>query len=62
MKYTVTIIFGKEQVSKIFNSENLTNEELKLNKKVYSFDTLIEKEAFIKGIEESIGWSECYVC
>lgn len=62
MKYTVTIIFGKEQVSKIFNIENLSNEELKLNKKVYSFDTLIEKEAFIKGIEESIGWSECYVC
>jgi hypothetical protein len=62
MKYTVTIIFGKEQVSKIFNSENLTNEELKLHKKVYSFDTFIEKEAFIKGIEESIGWSECYVC
>ncbi|MCC7534463.1 MAG: hypothetical protein IT246_11020 [Bacteroidia bacterium] len=58
MKYTVKIVFGKEQVNKIFNNEKLNNEELKLNTKEFSFETYIEKIAFCKGIEEAIGWTE----
>ncbi len=58
MKYTVKIVFGKEQVNKIFNNEKLNNEELKINTKEFSFETDIEKIAFCKGIEEAIGWTE----
>lgn len=61
MKYTATIIFGKEQVDKINNNQPLIKEELDLNVKEYSFNTEIEKVAFCKGISESVGWIECYI-
>ena len=61
MKYTLKIVFGKEQVSKIYNNEPLTDDELKHNIKEYSFDSEAEKIAFIKGINEAIGWTECCI-
>lgn len=33
MKHTVTVVFGKEQVIKINNGEELTSDELRLNVK-----------------------------
>lgn len=62
MKHTIKIIFGKEQVNKIHNSKPLTKEELNLNVKGYSFNSEIERIAFCKGIEEAVGWTECYIC
>lgn len=58
MKHTVTVIFGKEQVIKINNGEELTSDELRLNVKEYSFDTENEKRAFIRGVDETAGWIE----
>jgi len=58
MRNTVKIVFGKEQVNKIFNNEKLKNEELEINTKEFSFETEAEKIAFCKGIEAAIGWSE----
>lgn len=57
----VTVIFGTEQVNKIHNGFLLTNEEKKLFQKEYNFNSVDEELAFIKGIEEAVGWNECYV-
>jgi len=62
MKYTVKIIFGKEQVNKIHSIQPLTNEESELNVKEYNFETEIELVAFCKGVEEAVGWTDCYLC
>lgn len=61
MKHTVKIIFGKEQVNKFHNNENFTEEELNLNVKEFCFETEVEKLAFCKGVEVSVGWTECYI-
>lgn len=61
MKHRVKIIFGKEQVNKYLTGESLSAEDMTLNVKTYEFDTVEEKNAFIKGIEESIGWAECHI-
>lgn len=58
MKHTVKVIFGKEQVIKAYYGEPLTEEELQQNVKQYEFDTLEEKLAFIKGLNEAVGWVE----
>ncbi len=59
--HRVKIIFGKEQVNKYLTGDNLSAEDLTLNVKNYEFDTAEEKNAFIKGIRASVGWSECHI-
>jgi hypothetical protein len=56
MKHPVKVVFGKEQVIKVYNDESLTEEEQSLFVKEYDFDTLQEKLAFIKGLNEAHGW------
>ena len=61
MNYKIRIIFGKEQVIKAYNNLPLSAEELDKTVKEYTFNTLEEKEAFIKGINEAIGWTDCCI-
>jgi hypothetical protein len=56
MKHTLKVIFGKEQVVKIYNNTPLSDEEIKMNVKEYQFNSAEEKQAFIKGLNEAIGW------
>ena len=56
MKHSLKVIFGKEQVAKIYNNTPLSDEEIKLNVKEYQFNSSEEKQAFIKGLNEAIGW------
>lgn len=56
MKHTLEVIFGKEQVLKIFNNKPLSGEEIKLYVREYEFNSEEEKQAFIKGLNEAIGW------
>ncbi|MEZ7914714.1 hypothetical protein [Macellibacteroides fermentans] len=56
MKHSLKVIFGKEQVVKIYNNTPLSDEEIKLNVKEYQFNSSEEKQAFIKGLNEAIGW------
>lgn len=56
MKQTLRVVFGKEQIVKIYNNEILTDEEIKLNVKKYQFNSEEEKQAFIRGLNEAIGW------
>lgn len=58
MKHTVKVVFGKEQVKKLYEGETLTDDEFYNNVKEYEFDTLAEKSAFIKGLFESLGWED----
>ena len=58
---TVKIVFGKEQVLKVHNGEALNEEELKLNVKEFSFNSEEEKIAFVNGVNEAIGWTECCI-
>jgi hypothetical protein len=60
MKHTIKIIFGKEQVDKFIANIPLTKDEKEINLKEYSFDSEAEMLAFKKGVNEAIGWVECY--
>jgi hypothetical protein len=60
MKHTIKIVFGKEQVDKFIANIPLTKDEKEINLKEYSFDSEVEMLAFKKGINEAIGWLECY--
>ncbi len=51
------VIYGKEQVQKIFTNQRLTKRELKENEKEYTFQSQKEKRAFIKGLEAALGWT-----
>lgn len=56
MRHTLKVIFGKEQVVKIYNNIPFTTEEPGQNVKEYAFNSIEEKSAFIKGLNEAIGW------
>lgn len=58
MKQSVKIIFGKEQVNKYYNEEPFTADEKQINVKEFYFRTEAEKNAFCKGVSESVGWTE----
>ncbi|MDI1306255.1 MAG: hypothetical protein PSX42_15615 [bacterium] len=61
MKYSVKVIFGKEQVNKFYNNDLFSKEEIQTYVKEFDFNTEAEKAAFCKGIEEAVGWMECYI-
>ncbi|OYQ45365.1 hypothetical protein [Flavobacterium aurantiibacter] len=61
MKYNLEVIFGKEQVLKFSNNEPFTKEETELNVKQYQFNSVEEKQAFIKGLNEALGWIDFYI-
>jgi hypothetical protein len=61
MMHTAKIIFGKEQVDKFITNIPLSKDELLINVKEFSFETKAELMSFKKGINEAIGWTECYI-
>ena len=61
MMSKVKIVFGKEESHKFLSGEKLSKEEQQSNVKTYIFQTEEEKNAFCKGVEESIGWTECHI-
>lgn len=58
MKYSVEIIFGKDQITKYHNGQPFDDFEKIINVKKYTFKTQLERNAFYKGIGEAVGWSE----
>ena len=58
MKYSIKIIFGKEQVDKYLSEISLDEDEKEIHEKEYFFETKAELEAFIKGLDEAVGWTE----
>jgi hypothetical protein len=61
MKYSTTVIFGKEQVAKLFARVPFSEGEEAINVKKYSFATKAELDAFVHGLNEAVGWLECFV-
>ncbi len=61
MSHSIKIVFGKEQVSKFLSNIPLSKEEKNINEKEYSFENKRELNAFVKGINETIGWMDCYI-
>lgn len=61
MKYSIQIVYGKEQVNKIYSDIPLEDNERENNVKTFYFPTRAEKDAFVKGVEASIGWMECHI-
>lgn len=58
MRYSVEIIFGKDQIRKYNNNVAFNDFEKTVNFKKYAFETQVERNAFYKGISETIGWLE----
>lgn len=61
MNHSIKIIFGKEQVNKFLSAVPFTKEERLINEKDYHFETEIELDAFIKGVNTTVGWLECCI-
>ncbi len=55
MSYHTKIIFGKDQVRKYHNNEVFKDFEKSINFKQYVFETKAERNAFYKGVFESMG-------
>ena len=58
MKHTVQVVFGKEQVKKWFAGESLAADDKALYVKEYQFESEKEKQAFIHGLNEAVGFVE----
>ncbi|MEN2486165.1 hypothetical protein AAYQ05_00060 [Flavobacterium sp. B11] len=58
MRYSVEIIFGKDQIRKYNNNEAFNDFEKTVNFKKYTFETQAQRNAFYKGMSETIGWLE----
>lgn len=61
MKHSIKIIFGKEQINKFLSDIPFSAEAESLNEKEYNFETVDELNAFVKGVNETVGWLECYI-
>lgn len=61
MNHSIKIIFGQEQINKFLAEIPFTDEEKIINEKEYHFETEIELKAFIKGVNESVGWLDFYI-
>lgn len=55
MSYHTKIIFGKDQVRKYHYKEEFSDFEKSINFKQYVFETKAERNAFYKGVAESMG-------
>jgi hypothetical protein len=55
-EFYITVLFGSDQVRKFHNKEIFSEEEIKQFAKTFLFQTRIELEAFILGIEAANGW------
>lgn len=58
---TIQIVFGSEAVNKMIHNQPLSEEEKTVNQKTYTFKTEEEKLAFMKGIEQGIGWQTAFM-
>ncbi|MBR9833272.1 hypothetical protein GYB57_14100 [bacterium] len=54
---TLKVVYGAEQVQKLYANQKLSQTELRENVKTYQFESIKEKNAFIKGMEEALGWN-----
>jgi selenocysteine lyase/cysteine desulfurase len=57
----ITILFGKDEINYFLDCNEITDEMKKINLKTYFLNTKEEVDAFIKGIEEGVGWQEAYI-
>lgn len=60
MRYKLRILFGEEQIDKMNNNEPFSEFERDCYIKVYTFQSKKEMKSFYLGIEEGVGWLECY--
>lgn len=61
MTYKISVIFGKDEISKFYRGEYFSELEKEINIKEFLFNTIEEQEAFCKGIQEGVGWCEIYI-
>ena len=54
--FYLTVLFGSDQVRKFHNKEIFSDSEIAEHMKFYSFETEIELNAFIFGLQEANGW------
>lgn len=61
MGYCAIVLFGENEIRKFQLGQELTNFEKIINQKKYEFETFAERDAFYKGISETVGWLDCLV-
>ena len=54
--HELIILFGREEIRNYENGEQLSPDELQTNVKRFSFNSAEEAAAFLKGIDEAVGW------
>ncbi len=61
MGYCAIVIFGENEIRKHQIGEKLSNFESIINQKKYEFETFEERNAFYKGMSETVGWLDFLV-
>ena len=61
MPYNLKILLGKNEIQKYHSDIALTITEKEINLKQYSFDYRLERDTFLKGINEAVGWTEYFL-
>ncbi len=61
MSYSIQLLFGKNEINKYHLDIALTVAEKEINLKRYSFEHRLERDAFLKGVNEAIGWTEYFL-
>lgn len=60
-KYFVTVLYGSDNYKKFWAEEPFEKSDLETKLKTYYFDTQIELDAFILGLNEASGWLETVI-
>lgn len=55
------VIFGKQGINEFLNNQKILNNKIDSLISKYNFKSDLEKKAFIKGLNEAIGWSDYYI-
>jgi hypothetical protein len=57
-QFSLTVIFGKQAVNDFYNGYEITDNLLDGAINEFHFETLIELQSFILGLDAAIGWTE----
>jgi len=60
MKYTLKVLFGEIEVNQHI-WENQSLDKMQENIKIFHFKTKAEKDSFLQGLNEGIGWQNYQV-
>lgn len=61
MSFNIELLFGKDEIRKYHSGVELSLPEKKINLQNFLFDYSVEVNAFLKGVDTAVGWTEYFM-